>query len=111
MQSAGNVSSEDFFEDFMPYSSVEVLMMRLGKRSPIAQTVGSEQIGTKDLQNPLELTSELGHSRQCVRDVGDVGDCTGPIGRPTVSIGRLASQDSVYLKDYYREKVNHNSLF
>lgn len=36
MQSAGNVSSEDFFEDFMLYSSVEVIMMKLEKRSPIA---------------------------------------------------------------------------
>ena len=55
----------------MPYSSVEVLMMRLEKTAPIAQTVGSKQIGMKGLQNPLELTSELGRSSQCVRDIGD----------------------------------------
>lgn len=58
----------------MPYSSVEVVMMRPQKRHRSAQTVGSEQI--KDLQNPLVVTSQLGHSSQCGRGAGD---CTGPL--------------------------------
>jgi len=77
--------SEDFFEDFVLYSSVDILMMRLGKRSSIAQTVMSKQIGMKDLQSPLELTLELRHSSQCVRDVGD---CTGPLFASAVWLSR-----------------------
>lgn len=60
----------------MPYSSDEVVMMRPEKRHTTAQTVGSEQIGIKGLENPLDLTSQLGHSSQCGRDIGD---CTGPL--------------------------------
>lgn len=40
--------SEDF-EDFLPYSSVGVLVMRLGKESLIVKTVEPAEIGMKDL--------------------------------------------------------------
>lgn len=48
IQSAGNVLSEDF-EDFLPYSSVGVLVMRLGKESLIVKTVKPAEMGMKDL--------------------------------------------------------------